>query len=282
MSINNENAVMEPKPFTLPEMLDSDFSGDELAEDYEGLSLSFRRIKIPSGGALTFEIPGDDPQNPNYERTIEGVILYSHAANAYWQEGSEYEDSAIPLCFSNDGKMGIGTPGGCCDICHLNQFGTGTDSKGRQTRGKACKNMRHLYILRDGECMPIMLALSPTSLGPYSNFVNACFVTRRRPIYAALVQIGLKKIDGANPYSVATFKKIRDFSGEELARVKSYATGFREQIRYILSERTNSALNQTSAEPLYEESVYETSENGTHFEITGGTVIDGDRDDLPL
>ena len=234
---NNENAMVEKKNFMLPEMLEGEFTSEELADDYDGLQLSFQRVKIPAGGALQFEIPGDDPENPDYTKYIEGVILHSHQTGAYWPEGSEYDDSVTPLCSSVDGKIGCGTPGGSCALCELNQYGTATDSKGNQAKGKACKNMRHLYILRDGEYMPILLALPPTSLRPYSDFINACFVTRRRPTYASVVQIGLKRIEGANTYSVATFKKVCDFTGEELAKVKAYATGFREQIKGMLVER---------------------------------------------
>ena len=41
--------------------------------------------------------------------------------------------------------------------------------------------------------MPIQLSLSPTSLRPYSDFVNAAFVARRRGVCGSVVQIGLKK-----------------------------------------------------------------------------------------
>ncbi len=279
---NNATAMVKTKGFTLPEMLDGDFSGDELSEDYEGLSLSFRRVKIPSGGSLMFEMPGDSPDNPEYTKTIEGIMLYSHMTCAYWAEGAEYDDNTAPLCSSSDGKTGYGTPGGACAVCELNRYGTATDSKGNPAKGKACKNMRHIYILRDGECMPIQLALSPTSLTPYSNFVNACFVPFRRPIFAALVQIGLKRVDGANAYSVATFKKVRDFNGEELARVRAYAMGFREQIKGFLEARASNAADRADGDTVYEDGHYTSSENGTHFEITGTNVINGDSDDLPM
>ena len=151
MTYNTENTLMETKNFTLPEMLEGDFSNEELADDYAGLQLSFQRVKIPGGGSLQFEIPGDDPENPDYAKTIEGVIIYNHQASAYWPEGSEYDDTVTPLCSSVDGITGCGTPGGSCAMCELNKYGTGTDSKGNPSKGKACKNMRHLYILRDGE-----------------------------------------------------------------------------------------------------------------------------------
>lgn len=52
----------------LPTMIEGDFSAEELAEDADGLQMSFQRVKIPAGGTLQFEMPSDDPDNPDYER----------------------------------------------------------------------------------------------------------------------------------------------------------------------------------------------------------------------
>ena len=282
MTNNYENAMVEKKNFMLPEMLDGDFTSEELADDYEGLQLSFPRVKIPAGGALQFEIPSDNPEDPDYARTLEGVILYSHSTGAYWPEGSEYDDNVSPLCSSLDGKIGCGTPGGACAACPLNQYGTATDGKGNPTKGKACKNMRQLYILRNGDYMPLQLTLPPTSLTPYSDFVNACFVSRHRPLYAAVVQIGLKKVEAANTYSVATFKKVYDFTGEDLAKIKAYALNFREQIKNLNQMRMAEAMNRSDSEPFYEDVPFSSTENGTHFEISSNDVLDGDKDELPI
>ena len=71
----------ERNTFLLPAMVEGDFSSDEIAEDADGLQMmSFQRVKIPAGGALQFEIPTEDPDNPDYARTLEGVILYNHSA----------------------------------------------------------------------------------------------------------------------------------------------------------------------------------------------------------
>ena len=71
MSMMNANAAAttamtanEPLDFVLPEMGDADFSSEELAEDTDGLTMSFPRIKIPAGGVLQFEIPNGDPAAP--------------------------------------------------------------------------------------------------------------------------------------------------------------------------------------------------------------------------
>lgn len=153
------DSLVERTPFIIPELSDVKFTSAELADDMDGLQLSFQRAKIPGGGVLQFEMPGDDPENPDYEPTLEGVILFNHAANSYWPAGSEYDDNTPPQCQSVDGKMGYGDPGGICETCVNNRFGS--DPKGN---GKACKNMRVLYLLRNGEMMPIQLSLPPTSI----------------------------------------------------------------------------------------------------------------------
>ena len=214
------NTMMETKTsFQIPQLLDGDdFTSEDLADDMEGLRLSFTRIKIPGGGHLQFEIPSGNPDVPDYAPYLEGVILYSHNSNAYWPEGSEYDDDQPPLCQSFDGKVGYGEPGGTCADCVLNQFGSDGNNK-----GKACKNMRMLYLLRSGEYMPIQIALPPTSLTPYTRFVNEAFLSRRRKVCTGVVRIGLKKaVSGSHEYCVATFTKIADFAGEDLAHIRAY------------------------------------------------------------
>jgi hypothetical protein len=274
--MENNTALAENKAFMLPTMTEGDFAGDDLAEDMDGLRLSFQKVKIPSGGALQFELPGDDPENPDYSKYLEGVILFNHASGAYWPEGSEYDENSTPLCSSVDGKIGYGAPGGACAVCELNRFGT--DGK-----GKACKNMRVLYLLRDGEYMPIQLTLPPTSIRPFSDFMNVAFVSRRRPTWGSVVQIGLKRMNnGKDDYSVATFKKLYDFSGEQLMQAKAYADGFREQAKEMLKRRAEDAGNRDGADDMYESKPdYKTGGDDEHFVITGGDVIDGERDELP-
>ena len=71
MSNQNNTTLVERTPFLLPDMVDSsDFSQEELAEDMDGLNLGFQRVKIPGGGMLVFEMPGDNPDNPEYVQTL--------------------------------------------------------------------------------------------------------------------------------------------------------------------------------------------------------------------
>ena len=273
MSIQNNTADVY-QDFILPTALDSDFSSEDLADDMEGLQLTMQRVKIPGGGNLQFEIRGDDPDNPDYERKLVGVILYHHLANAYWPEGSEYDDNVPPFCQSFDGKQGYGEPGGVCTACAFNQFGSTANGS-----GKACKNMRQIYLLRSGEYLPLQLSLPPTSLRPFNDFMNLAFVARRRPSYSAIVEIGLKRAEsGGYTYSVATFRNVRDLEGEGLAAVKSYAANFKEQVKSLLAQRVENY--KSDVESLTGTAPLELADNGDHFSYPG--VIDGERDELPL
>lgn len=273
---NQVNDAMLERKFVLPQVVESSFTAEELSEDMDGLRLSLPRVKIPGGGALQFEIPGTDPDNPDYAKALEGVILFNHAANSYWPEGEEYSDNNPPLCQSMDGKLGYGEPGGLCASCACNAFGS--SSKGS---GKACKNMRVLYLLRSGDYMPIQLSLPPTSLRPFNDFVNQAFLLRHRGVCSAVVQIGLKKANnGTQDYSVATFKKLCDFEGEELRQIRAYADQFREQAREMLSQRA-SETEAAAAEAIEVGTVPRSlPDNEGHFAIGTG-VIDGEREPLP-
>ena len=158
-----------------------------------------------------------------------------------------------------------------------NQFGSAAEGN-----GKACKNMRVLYLLRSGEFMPLQVTLPPTSLKPFREFMNQSFMLRRRATYGSVVQIGLKKMNnGKDDYSVATFRRLYDFSGEELAQIRQFADGFKEQIRLMLQQRA--AVNETQ----HDDGCDYGSGNVEVLPVNGGTKfnygqpLDGEREALP-
>ena len=274
-----ETTLMERTPFLLPNVAaETEFSQEELAEDMDGLQMGFQRVKIPSGGQLQFELPTEDPDNPDYAKYLEGIIIYSHNANTYWADGKNDNENTPPDCQSMDGKLGYGCPGGICAVCPNNRFGSDPDPKGTG-KGKACKNQRIVYLLRSGDIMPIQLSLSPTSLRPYADFVNAAFISRRRGVFGSVVRIGLKKKNnGKDDYSVATFQKLYDFSGEELARVRTYVDSFKAQVKALLEQRTESIEASMGRGVEMERPARAMPSNAGHFEVSG---IDGGLGDLP-
>lgn len=277
MYTQNNTTLVAQERFLLPstDISTGEFTSEELAEDMDGLQMNFPRVKIPAGGALQFEIPSGDPENPDYLKTLEGVILFNHNNYAYWPEGSEYDENTAPLCTSVDGKQGIGEPGGACEACALNRFGSGPEG-----RGKACKNMRALYLLRSGEYIPLQITLPPTSLSPFREFMNQSFMFRRRATYGSVVQIGLKKMsNGRDDYSVATFRRLYDLEGEDLMQIRNYAASFKEQIREMLKQRATLTEDQRDTGCDYEPAEALLVSNTEQFTIS--SEINGDRDALP-
>ena len=205
MTYNNENAMMETKKdFILPAMVEDDCISVDVSEDYEGLRLSFPRVKIPGGGSLQFEIPSDDPENPDYTKYIEGVILYNHDTCAYWPEGSEYDDNVTPLCSSVDGKTGYGAPGGVCATCALNQYGSVEKGK-----GKACKNIRRLYIMMNNRPDIYLLTVPPTSIKDVNKALKKIMGQQHIPYSRMIVTFKLNVVENADKikYSKVTLEK---------------------------------------------------------------------------
>ncbi|MDR1704132.1 MAG: hypothetical protein LBS19_05560 [Clostridiales bacterium] len=103
-----------------------------MAEELDGLDTGFERIKIPSAGSTVFEIPGEDPAEPETVREFSAVILYHHPLFAYYK--TKYTGGNNPPdCGSFDGVSGEGNSGGICNACPYNKFGTGENGS------KACK-----------------------------------------------------------------------------------------------------------------------------------------------
>ena len=188
-----------------------------MAEELDGLGqIPFDVIKIPSGGGLTFEVPGDDPENPDTEKVIRGIIVHHHAVNAYWRDPYT-GGNAAPDCASLDGRIGVEMETGeakRCDTCPFNQFGSADNGK-----GKACKNGHRLYILRDGEMLPLMISLPPTSLKALKDYLAKRLIMKGiRPV-DVITEISLAKDKNADgiSYSKCVFKKAGELNPEQKA-----------------------------------------------------------------
>lgn len=262
--------------FQFPDLaVSSDFTQEDLADDTAGIRLSFQRFKITGGGSTLFELPDEESGKPEYVPALRGVILFHHPANGYWVGDPTDEDKA-PLCSSVDGVNGYGDPGGTCAACYLNRFGSGEDGK-----SKACKNMRHIYLLQSGELMPKVLYLPPTSLKAFDRFINAAFLCRNRPSYGGVVEITLHREEKPTPHAVADFRKLYDLTGEELAKARSFATTFRVQAKAMLAEQAQATAAMKDDGCDYVD-YPKGSKTGQGAAVTTGGTINGERDGLPL
>jgi len=188
-----------------------------MSEEMVGMDVSFDRIKIPAAGGTVFEVPGTDPGETDAVKEFCGVILYHHPLFSYYRERFS-GGNAAPDCGSYDGVAGVGDPGGNCAHCPLNQFGSGENG------GKACKNKRRIYILREGELIPLLLTLPTGSMKEFSVYVKR-LLAKGRKTSAVVTRFSLKKVTNAGgiAYSQAQFTVDRPLTDEELPYIAAMA-----------------------------------------------------------
>ena len=57
---------------------------EAIASEMEGLEAVFDRIKMPSGDTTVFQIPSEDPDEPELAKEFSAVILHHHPIRAYF------------------------------------------------------------------------------------------------------------------------------------------------------------------------------------------------------
>lgn len=224
----NELAVVEE--FQIPAIASGNLA-DVIAEEMDGLNLSFDRVKVPSGGGLAFEIPTEDGDT-DVQKEIIGVIVGHSPENVYY--ATQYEGgNEPPDCVATDGKLGVGNPGGDCLSCPYNEWGSSEDGI-----GKACQNRHKVFILRDGELFPLMVALPVTSVKNFSDFIKRSVMKGRRS-YEFITKVGLSKdkSKGGIEYSKCVFSLVAPLGGEKLQAARAYADGIRPMIKQVSTEK---------------------------------------------
>ena len=182
----------------------------------EQLSLStFPTIKIPAGGGLAWTLPDGDPA-----KEIECVIVHRQPVRAYWAQAFSGEGNP-PECASLDNLVGIGTPGGQCDRCPLNEW----ESKGDGGSGKACRQITRLFVLLPDSQLPILMPIPPSSYKATQSYVLGLAGTGQSYYsVASAISLVQSKNRGGITYSQVAFRRIAPLGPEVTARIAAYRT----------------------------------------------------------
>ncbi len=200
----------------------------DFQEEMQGLNITFDRIKVPSGGGLAFEVPGENPDEPDLQKEFSAVILYHHPVLSYYKEKYTGGNEA-PDCSSFDGINGVERETGeikKCKDCPLNVFGTGENG------GKACKTKRRIFILRANEMLPTILSLPTASIGDFSKYIMR-LVSKGKKSNQVVTKFSLKKVQNAGgiTYSKVVLATERDLNEEEMKNIAKMT----EQVKAIAS-----------------------------------------------
>jgi hypothetical protein len=118
----------------------------------------FERIKFPTGGGKFWTMPSLDGDGKPTKEII-GIVLMYRSMRQYWEKEFTGE-GAPPDCICRDLTVGVGvgTPGGDCSKCPLNEWGSG-----KKSTGKACKEVGALFVMVPGETLPVIVPVPVTS-----------------------------------------------------------------------------------------------------------------------
>lgn len=150
--------------------------------------------------------------------SVEGTILFTHKSNVFfekqWKPGQAVEP---PRCFSPDGRFpNVENPiHKDCKTCPKNQFGSSPIGD-----GKACRNVRPVFILPKGSLMPRALRVPPTSLRIIEQYCLGTVADIGSYWHLRTVVEGFQKNEGQTHWNMR-FKRGERLSEEELNEVKA-------------------------------------------------------------
>lgn len=189
------------------------FLKEQAAATTEGVQLRLPVIKILHAGANSFELPrtGDDEDGP-VVREFEGVILDKTLGKLYWRESYGGGQGGPPDCASANGLTPYTTNpiNPRCTSCKLNKFGSGVDNQGQPTRGKACRDVRRLYLKVDGYNLPLQLSVSAANIKVLDTYLTD-LVNQGRQIGTVITRF--KAVEAKNAAGVS-------FTGLELSTAR--------------------------------------------------------------
>lgn len=192
----------------------------------EGIqSFDLDRVSIPAGGGTQWLVPSLEGEESVKE--IQGIIVAWRSPRVYWEVSvAEMDEPSPPDCSSPDGRYGTGrfgpgsvdNPVGACSSCPLNQWG----SAGEGSKAKACKEQRHLYVIRPGGVLPMVVTLPPTSINPMRQYFLR-LASESLPYYGVVTSLGLEaQSSGAYRWSTVKPRLVERLDAPAAEASKAY------------------------------------------------------------
>lgn len=183
--------------------------------------LDLPRLRVPAGGGLAWTVP--TIEGPKPREYVEGVIISWSPVRAYWPQAiGDGGGNAPPDCSSSDGQIGIGTPGGACETCSFNQFGS-KDAGGGTSNAKACREARGMLVLPQGELMPFYLPAPTMSIKTIKDYFMR-LTSQGKPYHAVVTRFNLGQAQnkGGIVYSQIEPQWVRDLEDDERTALRAY------------------------------------------------------------
>lgn len=177
------------------------------------------RLKMNADG---FQLADGEPA----VNEVQGILIHAKRTNVYYAKPFRKGDINPPDCFSLDGvtpDKSIEKPvHKTCKGCPMAEFGTNS-----MKSGKACRNLKPLYLLRESEdglsIIPRQLTITPTSLKAANGYLMD--LTERGIAYRkVLTKITTFKDDPDDKFVKLKFsftKKLSDQEVKDVEKIKA-------------------------------------------------------------
>lgn len=229
-----KDAVAKKSDFALMAAADADI--ESLIRDNVGSGAINRfdlvNVKVPGAGGVTWEVPSITGDVESAQE-IQGIIIHVQINRAFWDQGYDESGGGTPPdCVSEDGMQGRGIikagqePGvHDCAGCPHNVFGT--SAKGE---GKACKEMRVMYVLREKGLLPYVFTAPPGSLKNIKQYgLGLASEGMKMSHVVTGLKLQKKTNKGNQPYAVIVPRMVRALEKSEAAFIDKYAQSFKPQ-----------------------------------------------------
>jgi len=209
------------------------------------------RVSIPGSGGLQWEIPTGDPDNPEYVKEIEGVVINDYSIDTLHEKSFQDDPDGEPVAMWIAGEQAFVTPTGLemgviegapTSEQPLNQFGSA-----RSGKGKAIQNKWRIFIGRPGHLLPLQINVSVMSRKNWLNFKMANLLGGSHNKLVTFRLVAKESSDKIKYASmVATVKSV--LSDEEAANWAKYAEAMSPLTQF--KARAVEASAPAEAEPV--------------------------------
>ena len=232
--------ILKRDPESLPALLEANISSADGISEFD-----MDRVGIPGAGGLAWSVP-DLNGEPEAVAELRGTVLFHGDRRVYWQLSFDEGGGGPPDCSSLDGRTGLGIIRGevrgtdqpkvrNCKTCPMSQWGSADfDGSGKpvpankKSNGQACTQRKVLFFLRQGDSLPLIVDLAPTSIKVFNQFMLR-LTSRGLPCYG--VEIGLKlrnETSGSGiKYSVVSPRLISIFPEAQVETLAKIVAGMR-------------------------------------------------------
>lgn len=254
MAVTNQEALelqLSPEKVKML-LIHMDTAGMSENEKYELALVVYQDFKASGDGfdfrPQRFKIQKDsqrflDPFGNAVEQ-LEGVMIYKQKTRVLFRK-----DEKQPLCSSLDDVTGSpripedGSPDpmvdqilaakNSCNRCPHNAWGSAKSDSGKVRRGKACKEMRRVYLLQKGAQLPIQVSLPPTSVKAWDDYCSARMSQGISDLAAEVVLTLVPAQAGGYDISVIRPKIGRKLPPLELLQFHKMKSEFIDRLRTI-------------------------------------------------